>query len=61
MLSKHCNPVHIVLPKLTLALLIATPSLRARGTGSELDRRARSHMLRRCSLVTLGAENLVGG
>lgn len=52
MLSKHCNPVHIVLPKLTLALLIATPSLRARGTGSELDRRARSHMLRRCSLVS---------
>ena len=37
MLSKHCNPVHIVLPKLTWALLIATPSLKARGTGSELD------------------------
>ena len=40
MLSKHCNPVHIVLPKLTWALLIATPSLKARGSGSELARRA---------------------
>ena len=52
MLSKHCNPVHIVLPKLTWSLRIATPSLKARGTGSELDSDeglgSRSHMLRRC-------------